>query len=1521
MATKNREATITFNANVQQFNLGLKQVKSELSGLNSELKLNASNMKSSGASVEQLESKQELLKNKLSKSREEQILLSKKIEEATRIYGPNHEQVTILTNQLNNAKVAENKLNDEIKQTNQQLQAQKSAAGDTAQKVAGLDQKIADYNNKLDINSLKTEGVTYKHGLLGERLNTLVKQSKESAEKVNTLSEALSKCEQESGKNSEEYHRLEDALNKAKKEFLEIQGEVRTTANDFSDAERRIGTFSETMGNIGSKLKYISIGAAGLLGETAKYAIEFEDSFATVMKTVDEVVDSNGKVTYSYEQLKQEIRDLAKELPSSTTEISNVAAAAGQLGVATGDVMGFTETAIKMGMSTNLAAEDSAVAMAKFSNITQMTKKSGEDASVTYNRLGSVLVGLGNNYATTEADIMNMANNLAAAGTQVGMSESDILALAASLSSVGLESQAGGTAFSKTMIQMQLASEKGKDAYAKIREEAAKSNVTLDEAQSAFDKGGKSAKAMAEKIGMSSSEFSAMMKEAQTSEENLKNFADVAGMTGEQFAQAFKEDATGALSAFITGLSQMGGESESAIKVLDDMGITEIRMRDALLRSANASDVFTGAIKMGSDAWKENNALNQEADKRTQTTASQIEIMKNQLKDAGISMGTSFLPLIKDGVKWIQGLADKIADMDPKTLKMIAGLLGVVAVSAPVASGISKVSGAVKIGVDLYDKFSAALKVNESVSKAGSIGLEGLAGSMSALPVAAAVAGIGLVVAAAIIFADQMTKNIEKTYALTDAQKEQIDQNNKLVESLNQKQQSHADAIASIDREFDGYERLKGELASITDENGKVKAGYEERAQVITNQLGTALGIEIEYQDGVIQKYDEIMGKIDEVIVKKKTEAMITAMQSDMAQAYKDSSQAVSAYNSNLDILNQKNIDLATAQAKKDEAQRNYDKALKDGVQNIGEYQGRLQTAQTALNGATWAQKEAQTAFDDSKTTLQNLSNEIDNYDNLLDASASGNIDLMNSSMAQLQAGFTSFTEEQLRNSSENQKALFEQTDGFVRNLKLAQEESGLVSESVYQDFTRVTADSLTEFSKIPGGFKQAIYKMGSEGSTEIVKAIAQANIDGKLDESSKKAVKSFLGGFAALPDKSKEAFSKAWYGALQGLEGYEKLADPAEQGVEAFITSLESTLEVASPSRRVQRIFGQVWPGATNGLKEGQDGVYGTGDEVLSKFIDKLDDGTVTSAAQSAGVKMMEFFGSGIGSMYQKTQDRGKLNAHEANVGLGLIDPTPSGSKFASMFELGIGSMSKSNKDRGMANATDANTGLSLVNPTPTGANFGSIFGGGISSMSAIIQKTGENVASGANVGAGSISPRDTGVTFTNEYKKGVSSVSTKEDGEDRSRNVLTGMSLGDAVGVGANLTRAFAYGIRSIHVPVPVWHVSGGTSPYGIGGEGTAPSVSVSWAAKGGILNAATLLGMMGNGTLLGAGEAGPEAILPIEKLREYIRDSMERVMISTTRPENIDYDKLAGAIAKQPIQIIYKDREVGRMVRGYT
>lgn len=465
---------------------------------------------------------------------------------------------------------------------------------------------------------------------------------------------------------------------------------VNGAMKSFGDKTASIGQSIEKVGD--SMTKGITLPIAGAVGAVTTAAVKWESAFTGVKKTNDEMVDSNGKVIYSYDDLEKGLRDLAKELPASHTEIANVAEAAGQLGIQTDKVVGFTKTMIDMGESTNMSADSAATSLARFANITGMSQDK-------FSNLGSAIVDLGNNLATTESEITEMGLRLAGAGKQIGMTEGDIVGFAAALSSVGIEAEAGGSAFSRLMVQMQLATETGVEAFAPLKQAVAEQGVSWESFVHAVNWGGKELTAVSKQMGIPTSELKKMYKEASKASGSLEDFANVTGRTSEEFAQLFKSNPSQALIEFIQGLKDSEKHGISAIKVLDDMGITEVRLRDSLLRAANASDVFEGAVKRGNEAFNENTALAEEAGKRYGTTESQLKILRGQLNDVAITFGgplvaalNSAISAAKPMIEALANMAEAFASADPKTQEFILKMAALAASAGPVLKVFGKMT-------------------------------------------------------------------------------------------------------------------------------------------------------------------------------------------------------------------------------------------------------------------------------------------------------------------------------------------------------------------------------------------------------------------------------------------------------------------------------------------------------------------------------------------------------------------------------------------------------------------------------------------------------------------------------------------------------------------------------------------------------------------------------------------------------------------------------------------------------------
>lgn len=592
-------------------------------------------------------------------------------------------------------------------------------AAKTAVREMGSGFKVLDQGgNKLDALSYKQQALTK---VISAQKNELGYLKQAYDKTLDSQGNATSKT----AAAAQKYNDAQARLAGYKQELINTAGSLAELQVKTTGATGAILTGSEKMISAGKGMEAVGSGmtkgltvpiVAGATAVTAA-AISWESAFAGVKKTNDEVTDSTGRVVYSYKDLENGLRGLAKELPSSHQEIAAVAEAAGQLGIETPNVVGFTKTMIDLGESTNMSAETAATALARFANITQMSQSD-------FDRLGAVIVDLGNNFATTESEITEMGLRLAGAGKQIGMSEGEIMGFAAALSSVGIEAEAGGSAFSKVMIQMQLAVEKGAGAFSDLEQTASNASISMEDIGRAVSDGGKPLETMAQSLGMTSKQLSEMYKEADKSKTSLESFATVAGMTGEEFSKAFKDDPSQAIIKFIEGLKNAESQGTSAIKVLDDMGITEVRLRDSLLRASNASDVFSGAVEMGNKAWSENTALTEEANKRYETTESKLKMLKNEVVDSAIELGGPFVDALRDGlqaskplVKMLGDLAKAFSNADPKTQQFIVKLLATTAAAGPLLSITGKLTGGIGGLGKSFVELSASMAKRKAITE------------------------------------------------------------------------------------------------------------------------------------------------------------------------------------------------------------------------------------------------------------------------------------------------------------------------------------------------------------------------------------------------------------------------------------------------------------------------------------------------------------------------------------------------------------------------------------------------------------------------------------------------------------------------------------------------------------------------------------------------------------------------------------------------------------------------------------
>ena len=239
-------------------------------------------------------------------------------------------------------------------------------------------------------------------------------------------------------------------------------------ASQLKDTGKGIKEVGENIDTITKPIQYASTALAAGGVASAKFAIDFEDSFAGVKKTVDATPEQLAKIKQGIIDLSTTGIDGRGAIPQTTTELNELAAAGGQLGISQENIIDFTEVMAQMGSATNLVGEEGAATLARFQNVMGVGQNE-------IRNIGSAIVDLGNHSATTESEIAEMALRMGKYGSSVRMSAADVLGYSAALSSLGIEAQMGGSAIGRTWLSIETAVASGGEGLTKFAKYSGKS--------------------------------------------------------------------------------------------------------------------------------------------------------------------------------------------------------------------------------------------------------------------------------------------------------------------------------------------------------------------------------------------------------------------------------------------------------------------------------------------------------------------------------------------------------------------------------------------------------------------------------------------------------------------------------------------------------------------------------------------------------------------------------------------------------------------------------------------------------------------------------------------------------------------------------------------------------------------------------------------------------------------------------------------------------------------------------------
>lgn len=695
----------------------MSEIRQKMSQVAQSLTISANKFKMSGQTAQAYKARISELNNGM---KQQQLIvqnLSRQYDFAKKQYGATSQEAQQLNVKLSEERLKLKELNTQLNQT---TQAHNRLEMEQKQGISSMTQiraKMSQFNDTLSLSrsNLARAGESVK--AYGNHLNTLKTNMSEQRVVLRELIAQYNHVATAQGRDSQEARELSSAITQQKIKMNELESELDQTTQSYKrleteqrNAERlsssgfgrsiqSVNKYKDSIRNVGSTMRsvgstsmlYMTMPAVAGMGTAIKSSIDWEQALAGVAKTTNMSGSELNK-------MGNEITKMSNTMPFAATEIAGVAEAAGQLGIKKQDITSFTRTMMNLGVATNLTADEAATEFARFANAANMPIKDVD-------RLGSTVVALGNSTATTEKEIVEMAQRLAGAGAQAGFSSDEIMSVSAAMSSVGIEAEAGGTAMTQIWNKMTKAVAEGGD--------------TLD------------------------------------------SFAKTAGVSGKEFAQIWENNPSKALSMFVKGLGETEGGAKGVLKALDDVGIKGIREADTIRRMANNHQVLDKALKTGSEGWKENSALTDEANIRYETMGSKLKMLKNTFINFARTIGDAVAPIVSFLADKLTGLFEHLQGTSNATKIAIAAftLLGVAIPPLIVATGVLAHSivgiseamtllNATKGGAKFFSLFNGGIKgvlpnIGQLLTKIPLIG-----GLMTALtgPVGiavAAIAGIG----------------------------------------------------------------------------------------------------------------------------------------------------------------------------------------------------------------------------------------------------------------------------------------------------------------------------------------------------------------------------------------------------------------------------------------------------------------------------------------------------------------------------------------------------------------------------------------------------------------------------------------------------------------------------------------------------------------------------------------------------------------------------------------------------------
>ena len=990
-------------------------------------------------------------------------------------------------------------------------------------------------------------------GLVKNQQDLLANSIYETKKKLDLCRQAQSELVKEFNKGNyskdeytQKYAKLRTEIINAKEEIKKLAKESDITGIKLKNASEKFSSVGNSLKNAGDWMtRRVTLPITGAMALATKEAISLEDAMAGVRKTTD-MTDTELR------QMEETFVSMSKTTPVTAKELANIGEMAGQLGIKKENIAEFSKVISDLTIATNLTAEEGAKDLARFIAIT------GETQDKVSN-LGSTIVELGNNYATSESEILDMSLRLAAQGKIAGLTSAETMGIATALSAVGLKSEQGGSSFSRVMMKMNTAVLSTQERMGMLNKALEGTGYTIDDVKNAIQKGGKEGKAalneIGQAIGMTGDDLKELASESQKSSEKLEVLGKVSGLGAEGFAKAWRENPMKAIQAFIEGLGKMKDKNEDLTKVFEALDMNGIREVDTLQRVSSANKLLGNAVDDATRAYESNVALQKEVDIFNKTTGNQLKILKNEFIALGLKIGKILIPVLKDLVDWLKGIVEKAEQMKPEEIeRWVKALLGIAAIGPIVGTigrffiGLSNITGALS---KLSDGL-AGLKAGAELASGGTGLFAGVLSKLSGVllnPTTGLIAVIGI---AAIYALKKFNDHMSESAIQTDIFGDKVSDGTKkavggFLELSDEAERSLTGLKATgetvsqetVDSIVGSFENMGGQISKKIDETKQEAVDsltkmYTEMGTIKDqDSIDTIKKVEETYNN-IKQKTVEGQARVKEILENAKNEKRglteeerqeITTIQNQMKD---DGIRILSESEQEYYVIRKRMQDqageLSAQQAAKlvEDSLKTRDETIKAAEE---EYDERLKyAAQLEADGSAESAKLAQKLRDDAKTTR----------DETIKAAEESHEKIV--SEAKAQAG-------------EHVKEVDWETGQIKTGWQIFFDETGKAIDGWWKDFKKSFRDG---FEAVKRDFDGWIEDQ-KEGFERIGKH-AKDNIDG------------YVKAFTELPGRISDGFHRGWNWVKDGI------SNAVSSVFENLVETVKGMFDFTLPMPRIPR-------------------------------------------------------------------------------------------------------------------------------------------------------------------------------------------------------------------------------------------------------------------------------------------------------------------------------------------------------------